>query len=244
MIDTENMWRLVSINNTRFKILAGLALGAALCANAAVVLAADSAGDQYARILAETDDLVHYNAQLGKQLESQQAQVALIEQQLTEIDATATEVASQVKRMFDALEQFMASDLPFLDPTQAGPDSRSERMNRIRELMANEGAPVGEKYRRLMEAYQIELEYGRNMTAYKGKLADGRDVDFLRVGRVSLVYRTVDGKEAAYWDAEQKTWVIDNDFVKAVEKAVQVASKEIAPDLVTLPVPAPREVQL
>jgi hypothetical protein len=58
------------------------------------------------------------------------------------------------------------------------------------------------------------------------------------------MYRTVDGEEAAYWDAEQKAWVVENDFSKAIQEAVQVATKEVAPDLVTLPVPAPREVQL
>jgi ketosteroid isomerase-like protein len=188
--------------------------------------------------------LTHYNEQLGKQLESQQAQLALIEQQLLELDATATAVASQVQRMFEAIEKFIASDLPFLDPTQAGPDSRSERMNRIRDMMSTEGVPVGEKYRRLMEAYQIELEYGRNMFSYKGKLEDGRDADFLRLGRVTLVYRTEDGEESGYWDAEQKAWVVNNDLVKTIERAVQVATKEIAPDLVFLPVPAPREVPL
>lgn len=238
------MWRLAAISRTQFQILLGLGLSAALLTNTALVFAADSAADRYAAVLAEADDLVRYNEQLGRQLESQQAQLTLIEQQLLEIDAMATAVASQVQRMFEAIEKFIASDLPFLDPTQAGPDSRKERMNRIRELMATEGASVGEQYRRLIEAYQIELEYGRNMSSYKGKLDDGREVDFLRLGRVSLVYRTVDGEEAGYWDAEQQAWVVDNDLAKSIEKAVQVATKEIAPDLVTLPVPAPREVQL
>jgi hypothetical protein len=238
------MWRLASRDRTRFQTLLGLGLSAALWTNTALVFAADSAGDRYARIMAEADDLTHYNEQLGRQLESQQEQLTLIDRQLIEIDATAMAVASQVQRMFEAIEKFIASDLPFLDPTQAGPDSRSERMDKLRELMTTEGVSVGEKYRRLMEAYQIELEYGRTMTSYKGKLDDGRDVDFLRVGRVSLMYRTTDGEEAGYWDAEQQAWVVDNDFAKAIEKAVQVATKEIAPDLVTLPVPAPREVQL
>jgi len=238
------MWRLASIHKTKFQILVGLGLSAALWTNTAFVFAADSAGDLYAGVLAEADDLAHYNEQLARQLESQQAQLTLIGQQLMEIDATATAVASMVRRMFEAIETFIASDLPFLDPTQAGPDSRSERMNKLRELMTTEGVSVGEQYRRLMEAYQIELEYGRNMSSYKGTLDDGREADFLRLGRVLLAYRTVDGKEAGYWDAEQKAWVIDNDFAKAIGKAVQVATKELAPDLVTLPVPAPNEVQL
>jgi hypothetical protein len=194
--------------------------------------------------LAEADDLARYNEQLSKQMESQEAQAALIEQQIIEIDATGTAIVSQVQKMFVAIEKFISSDLPFLDPTQAGPDSRSERIDRIRELMGNEEVSVGEKYRRLIEAYQIELEYGRTMVSYKGKLDDGRDADFVRVGRVSLMYRSTDGEEAGYWDVQQKAWVVDNDYGKAIQKAVQVATKETAPDLVILPVPAPQEVQL
>lgn len=239
------MWRLAaSTDKQRIRITVGLLLGVALWANSAYLFAADTAGDRYAQIMAEADDLARYNEQLNQRIGSQQERLATFQQEILDIDASATAVATLVQRMFDAIESFIASDLPFLDPTQASPDSRSDRMNRIRQLMESEEASVGEKYRRLIEAYQIELEYGRNMVSYKGKLEDGRDVDFLRLGRVTLVYRTVDGEESGYWDAGQKAWVVDSDLAKAIHEAIQVATKEIAPDLVILPVPAPREVQL
>jgi hypothetical protein len=287
------MWRLAS-DRTHFPSLACWGLGAVLLAGSALVSAADqSAGERYAKILADSASLARYNQQLTTQLESQQAQIALIEKQLVEIDTTAAEVPPLIQKMFESLEKFLASDLPFLDPTQAGPDSRQERIARIRDLMAStsdadeSAAPVAagnadpnapkegegaaavdatvsaadaekeralqaekehalnaERYRRLLEAYQIELDYGRTMVSYKGKLEDGRDADFVRVGRVSLLYRTTDGEEAGYWDAQQKKWVADNDYNKAIENAVLIASKESAPDLVTVPVPAPQEVPL
>jgi Protein of unknown function (DUF3450) len=243
-IDTENMWRLAASTKMRFRTLTALAAGLVLLASSGLVLSAQSDGDRYAEILANADSLVRYNALLEKQLQSQEEQIALIEKQLVDIDATAASVGPLVQRMFEAIEAFIAIDLPFIDPTQAGPDSRSARIKKVRELMADETALMSEKYRRLLEVYQIELEYGRTMVSYKGKLDDGREADFLRVGRVSLMYRTVDGEEAGYWDAEQKAWVVNNDFGKAIETAVQVATKETAPELVVLPVPAPKEVQL
>jgi len=226
---------------------------------------------------------------LTSQLDSQQEQVLLFEQQLAEMDATAVQMPALIKKMFETMETHLATDLPFLDPTQAGPDSRQERMARIRSLMAesvanedngesnedgesdstaDESLPGGdeqlasnadaagalnadkeralnaERYRRLLEAYQIELEYGRTMVSYKGKLEDGREADFVRVGRVTLLYRTADGEESGYWDAEQKKWVVANEYNKAIEIAVLIATKESAPDLIMVPVPAPQEVPL
>jgi acetoin utilization deacetylase AcuC-like enzyme len=64
------------------------------------------------------------------------------------------------------------------------------------------------------------------------------------VGRVTLLYRTADGEESGYWDAEQKKWVVANEYNKAIEIAVLIATKESAPDLIMVPVPAPQEAPL
>lgn len=238
------MWRLAS-SKIQFRSLVFWGFAVLLLTDAALVRAQDnSAGERYAKIMADSESLARFNEQLSGQLKSQESQVAQFELQLAEMDATAAQVTPLIQKMFDSLEAFLAVDLPFLDPTQAGPDSRQERIERIRQLMANESASNGERYRRLLEAYQIEVDYGRTMVSYKGKLTDGREADFVRVGRVSLMYRTADGEESGYWDAQQKKWVVANEYNKAIENAVLIATKEMAPDLVTVPVPAPQEVPL
>ena len=117
------MWRLAS-NKTQFRSMVFWGLGAVLLTSTALVSAQEpSAGERYAKILADSESLARYNEQLTSQLDSQQSQVLLIEQQLTEIDATAAQVGPLIQKMFESLEAFLAADLPFLDPTQAGPDS-------------------------------------------------------------------------------------------------------------------------
>jgi len=235
----------LTAHKTRFPYKVGIVLSVILLAGSTVVYAQEeTAAQRYAKILADVDSLAEHNDLLKKQLKAQEELVVAIQKQVAEIDATGAAVGTLVQRLFNSLKAFVASDLPFVDPTGAGPDSRSERIARLQEMMENEEVSNGERYRRLLEAYQIELDYGRNMVAYKGKLDDGRDVQFVRVGRVSLMYRTVDGKEAGYWDKQQKKWVVDNRYNDAIKKAILIASKELAPDLVTLPVPAPEEVRM
>jgi hypothetical protein len=125
-----------------------------------------------------------------------------------------------------------------------------ERTNRVRELkdmMSRADIPISEKYRKILEAYQIELDYGRTLTAYDGRLpgADGqsRTVEFVQLGRISLMYRTLDGSETGYWDQTQKKWVPDSSYAEAIEQALNVARKNGAPELLTVPVPAPQEVR-
>jgi len=226
----------------QFRSIARWGLSVVLLASTALVCAQEkSAGERYASTLADSESMALYNANLSSQIASQQSQVSELERQLVEIDATGTQVPPLIQKMFESLEAFVAADLPFLDPTQAGPDSREERLVRLRELMANAEASNAERYRRVLEAYQIELEYGRTLVAYSGKLPDGREANFVRVGRVSLLYRTADGEEAGYWDAQQNQWVVANEFNKAIENAVMMATKELAPELLMIPVQAPQE---
>jgi len=78
------------------------------------------------------------------------------------------------------------------------------------------------------------------MSAYKGALTDGREAELVRLGRVSLLYRTADGAESGYWDNESKAWVEDSDSAAAIEEALRIAKEETAADLIRVPVPAPK----
>jgi hypothetical protein len=194
------------------------------------------AASRYAQFLAEAESLEKFNAQLTEQVESQRAEIASIQQQLVDIETTNREVQPLMQRMVDTLEQFVALDVPFFL------EERTTRVQNLKELMARADVAISEKYRRLLEAYQIELEYGRVLEAYEGRLTRGGEeitAEFVHLGRVALMYRTLDGAETGYWDAAQRTWVADESYADDVEEAIRVARQEGAPDLLRVPVPAP-----
>ena len=219
------------ISKNKVVALVGGLLALAAVGNA--VAQQQTPGDRYARILAEADITARYNVQIEQQLRSQQEEIASLEAQIAAVDATAVDVQPLLQRMFDELAAVVADDVPFFK------EERDTRIGRLRELMGQVDASASEKFRRLMEAYQIEMEYGRTMSSYKQTLADGREAEMVRLGRVSLMYRTVDG-ETGYWDNTSKTWVADPDAAAEIEEALSIAKEEKAPDLITVPVPAPQ----
>ena len=197
----------------------------------------DLAG-RYAQVVAETESLNKYIEQLSVQVKSQDKEIAGIEQQLLDIETTNREVQPLMQKMVDTLEQFVALDVPFLL------EERTNRVNTLKELQARSDVAISEKYRRILEAYQIELEYGRTLDAYQGKIGESgaeKTVEFVRLGRISLMYQTLDGAETGYWDAQKKSWVQDNTYADAIKEARRIAKKDGAPDLLTVPVPAPQE---
>lgn len=195
---------------------------------------------KYRESLASAESLEKYGDQLNIQVESQNALLREMKGQLAEIEITQRNILPLMEKMIATLDQFVQLDVPFLL------EERTTRVANLQALLGRSDVSTSEKYRRILEAYQIELEYGRTLDAYSGKLGDGdgaRTVEFVRLGRVSLLYQTLDGRETGYWDATQKAWVVDPRGARDVKRALAVAKKVGAPDLVTLPVPAPVEVQ-
>jgi hypothetical protein len=219
------------ISNNKLAVLAGLL---SLSATGPIG-AQESGGERYARALAEAAITEQYNRQIEQLLASQEEELAALEQQVAGLDATALDVQSMLQRMFDELVQFVQNDVPFFK------EEREERIQRLTELMANVEATASEKFRRLIEAYQIEMEYGRQMTAYRETLEDGRMAEMVRLGRVALMYRVIDSGETGYWDKDSRQFVRANAAqAREIEEALSIAKEERAPDLIVVPVPAPQ----
>ncbi len=205
----------------------------------------DSVADQADRMLTEYkltmrqyDALKGYNDQVARIVKAQNEELSTIDQQLLEIDTTNQGVIPLMGRMVDTLDKFVALDVPFL------PDERSKRIEELKILLDRADVTVSEKYRRIMEAYQVEMEYGRTIEAYTAELAVGgikRAVDFLRIGRMALMYQTLDNKETAVWDNDERAWqVLPEEYRKPAMLGLRIARKQAPPDLIKLPVPAPQ----
>lgn len=191
----------------------------------------------YQGALRQTKSLGVYNAQLDRLLASQQREIESLGTQLQEIEVTQREIVPLLVRMFERLDQFVALDVPFL------PEERQTRLVRLQGTLDDADATVAEKYRAVMEAYQIEANYGRTIEAYRGTIVvndEEQTVDLLRIGRLALVYRSLDGEEVGQWNHEARLWEpISGQYLRAIDRGLEVAEKRAVPQLLELPIPAP-----
>ncbi|MCP4406880.1 MAG: DUF3450 domain-containing protein [Gammaproteobacteria bacterium] len=193
---------------------------------------------QYRLVSKVLDDLEAYNSQMRSLLADQRTEMAAVERQLDEIEVTKRGIVPLLERMVEVLEHFIALDAPFL------PKERGMRVAELREMLSRADVALPEKYRRILEAYRIETEYGHTIEAYRGELHQQevvRTVEFLRLGRTALYYLSFDAKTAGYWDRQEKRWKpLPERLHESVVQGLRIAKKQAPPDLINLPISAPQ----
>ena len=196
--------------------------------------------DQYRAINKEIDGLKVYNRLMSAQVQGQEATLEDIKISMDQVDVINRQIFPLMERMIDGLEQSVSLDIPFL---------LEERINRIdvlKETLARSDVSVAEKFRKVMEAYQIELDYGSSAEFYKQSLNLGedygvRDYNMLRIGRIGLYFQSDNSDITGMWDANVGDWVIDDDHRNEIRKGLRMARQLIAPELMLIPLPAAEE---
>lgn len=194
---------------------------------------------EYKGILRQLDSMKIYNAQISRMVDSQQGELDSLNRQIAQIDQTAMEIVPLTLKMIDALDEFVVLDLPFQS------DERALRISELRELMDRADVTTSEKFRKVMEAYQIEEGFSRSIESYKASLEkNGETVtyDFLRIGRTALLYQSPDGGETGMWNQNTRQWeTLPQSYRIAVQQGLRIAKKQAPPALIKLPVFAGEE---
>lgn len=194
--------------------------------------------DDYKTVTKQIDGLRVYNARLQRQIDNQLRRIAEIDNAIDQVTVIQRQMTPLVIRMIDGLEQFVAMDVPF------NLDERRARIEFLRTNVDRSDLTVAEKFRQVLEAYNIELQYGRGFETYHDTIDTGtgpRDVDFLRIGRLALVYQTTDGSEAGVWNNQSRSWqpLPTGDYAAAIRQGVRIAKKQATIELLNMPIAAP-----
>ena len=186
------------------------------------------------QFLSQQLDLTNiYNRQLQELIDSQNAEIISINEQMVELDKTNKGILPTLEEMVSTLESIINNDVPFLLI------ERKARVAELKEILKQSNISTSEKFRRVFEAYQIENEFGRTIESYRDEITFDSEifnVEVFRLGRVGLYARTSDGRHTAMYSKKEGRWVrkkgIDNELVVALK----IARKELPPSLLKLPI--------
>lgn len=192
---------------------------------------------QFKSVNKETEGLKVYNAQMDRQIENQLIEMQRLADSMDQVTVIERQITPLMLRMIAGLEEFVGLDVPFLA------EERASRISNLKEMMDRADVAVSEKFRRVLEAYQVEVDYGRTIESYAGNAqVDGKNqqVNYLRIGRVTLVFQSRDKQNMGIWDQSEKTWkALDNSYRTQVSKGLRMAQKQLAPDMIIVPVSVP-----
>lgn len=195
--------------------------------------------NEYKAIMRQVDSMQVYNQQIERMVQSQQGELDSLQQQIDQIDQTAMEIVPLTLKMIDALDEFIALDLPFQTV------ERNKRIDELRRLMDRADVTTSEKFRKVMEAYQIEEGFSRSIESYKASLQRDNQIvtyDFLRIGRTTLLYQSPDGAETGMWNQQTRQWqTLPDSYRQAVQQGIRIANRQAPPALIKLPVFAGEE---
>lgn len=185
--------------------------------------------DQYKATLSESSLYHTYNKQLSEIIETQETELSSLSSQIDEIDITAKQIMPLMKDMIDTLEEFIRVDLPFLH------EERSGRVAILKENMKRSDLTVSEKYRKILEAYQIEMEYGKTLETYQAT-QDGKTVNFVKIGRTAFFHQSLDKSTSFVWNKIDRAWVpvISRQVSQSISKAIKISLKQAPPELLTI----------
>ncbi|MBT8144184.1 MAG: DUF3450 domain-containing protein [Gammaproteobacteria bacterium] len=182
-----------------------------------------------------------YNQNLAEVVADQERAMSEMGQKIDNYERSKQDLVPLMLDMIDTLDRFVELDLPF------ALEERRDRVARLQGNMNNSEITNSEKFRQVMEAYQIEMDFGRTIDADTGWLeANGprREVNFLRIGRMVLAYQTHDRTETGFFNPVSRQWeLLPDEYRNYVTDGLRIAQKQAAPDLIRLPVPAPEAAQ-
>lgn len=194
---------------------------------------ADQMIREYRAVLQQKDNIALFVDQQDIYLQSQKAEIASLNKQLGTVESIKQGMVPMMLNMTAAIEDSIKSDVPFQL------DERLARVQRVKDTLADPEVSPAEQYRQVLNAFKVEASFGQGIDSYEGAHPNkaGNVVNFIRFGRVALVYMTKDESEIARYNMETGAWdPLSTGESLAMRQAIRIAKGESAPEMVTAPV--------
>ena len=188
---------------------------------------------EYKNLEMEKQNLLALSQSLNKDNTDYKTTIASYKKRIDDINEISAELLPYLTDVLKRLDGSVAESLPFLSA------ERSSRLENIHKIFENPKVTTAEKFRKVMEALQVEAEYGNNVEVYQESVkVDGSVmvVNIFRLGRLSLFFQTLDAKTSGYYNPAESSWIfLPDKYNMEVGKAIDMANKRRSIDMLVLP---------
>jgi len=194
--------------------------------------------NDYRANLKQLEAARRYNASLNRNIEAQTREIARLREDIENVAGLQRAMQPLMEDMVAKFGDIVNADLPFLI------EERATRAARLSGILGDPNMSAAQRYRLIVEAYQIENEYGRTIGWKEGKIGEGEAEltgEFLRIGRIALIFKTPDDSVLKVWDKDQGAFVDLNrgTYLQDVKFAFRMAKEQAAPNILFVPVKPP-----
>ena len=191
----------------------------------------DKIVNEYKVVSKQVEGLKLYNAQKRIQIQAQLDLMDKLDEQLVQVVVMQRQIPPLAQKMLDSLESFISLDTPFRK------EERQNRIDLVRSSLAKPKVTASEQVRQVLEAYNIEAEYGRKIDTYDSTLNDGTVVNILVIGRIGMFYQTKDEQSSGRWNNETGQWdELPGSYRKPIRDGIRMAKKLAPTDMLMMPI--------
>jgi hypothetical protein len=191
----------------------------------------DKIVNEWKAVSKQVEGLKLYNEQKRIQIQAQYDLMDQLDEQLVQVVVMQRQIPPLAQRMLESLESFISLDTPFRV------EERQNRVDLVRASLAKPKVTASEQVRQVLEAYNIEAEYGRKIDTYEDTLADGTVVNILVIGRVGMFYQTKDEQNSGRWNNVSGSWdELPGSYRKPIRNGIRMAKKLAPTDMLMMPV--------
>lgn len=182
---------------------------------------------------AQVADLTRVRDSQIEEILTTQKRISAKEKQLADVLQIEQEMDPFLHRLVEELSLIPEEDLPFLQR------ERKDRIAKLRLILSDPAISMSERYRKTMEALQIEAEYGVTLETYQEMLDQEEEkilVNILRLGKLGLYYVTLDESSCGFYNVAENKWqrLADN-YIYSLQTAVAIASRRRPAEIIEMP---------
>lgn len=165
---------------------------------------------------------------------AEQQNSIILEENLQQAQKTRDNLAPFLEVLYADLEAQVAADLPFHQ------EERMRRLDFIRGTLDDPQAGLSDKLGRLLEAMQVEVDYGYTVDVTEAVMKEGDtqlQTTIFRLGRLALFRLLDNGARAQRYNKVSKNWdELPELYVQEVVHGVEISRKNRVTSILSLPV--------